>query len=231
MNPGDLLLHLEAYLALENALGFSLRARERLLRDFVAFVEANNTTGTISSQIALDWACSVSARCGVSGRAARLSVARRFLFHLSAMVPGIEVPSASLLARPQRSKPFLFSTEEISCLLNAALSIGAQASLQPHTLSTLLGLLVSSGLRANEALNLEVGDVLLDLDPPRLESAKPSLTNRGWFRFTKRSLTNCANMLSYAAVCTTTPYRITSSCLSKVVASVIRLYTALSRSW
>ena len=34
MNPGDLLLHLEAYLALENALGFSLRARERLLRDF-----------------------------------------------------------------------------------------------------------------------------------------------------------------------------------------------------
>jgi integrase/recombinase XerD len=157
---------------LENALGFSLRARERLLRDFVAFVEANNTTGTISSQIALDWACSVSARCGVSGRAARLSVARRFLFHLSAMVPGIEVPSASLLARPQRSKPFLFSTEEISCLLNAALSIGAQASLQPHTLSTLLGLLVSSGLRANEALNLEVGDVLLDLDPPRLEIRK-----------------------------------------------------------
>ena len=64
MNPGDLLLHLEAYLALENALGFSLRARERLLRDFVAFVEVHNTTGTISSQIALAWACSVSARCG-----------------------------------------------------------------------------------------------------------------------------------------------------------------------
>ena len=53
MNPGDLLLHLEAYLALENALGFSLRARERLLRNFVAFVEVNNATGTISSQIAL----------------------------------------------------------------------------------------------------------------------------------------------------------------------------------
>jgi integrase len=172
MNPGDLLLHLEAYLALENALGFSLRARERLLRDFVAFVEVHNTTGTISSQIALAWACSVSARCGVSGRAARLSIARRFLFHLSAMVPGIEVPSASLLARPQRSKPFLFSTEEISRLLNAALSVGAQASLQPRTLSTLLGLLVSSGLRANEALNLEVSDVLLDLDPPQLEIRK-----------------------------------------------------------
>ena len=94
MKPGDLLLHLEAYLALENALGFSLRARERLLRDFVAFVEVNGIRGTISAQIALDWACSVSEHCGISGKAARLSIARRFLFHLSAVVPGIEVPSA-----------------------------------------------------------------------------------------------------------------------------------------
>jgi integrase len=172
MKSGDLLLHLEAYIALENALGFSLRARERLLRDFVAFVEKSGVTGAISSQIALDWACSASERCGVSGRAARLGAARRFLSHLSAVVPGIEVPSAALLARPQRRKPFLFSTEEISRLLNVALSTGPQASLQPHTLSTLLGLLVSSGLRANEALNLTVGDVLLNLDPPRLEVRK-----------------------------------------------------------
>ena len=95
MKSGDLLLHLEAYIALENALGFSLRARERLLRDFVAFVEKSGVTGAISSQIALDWACSASERCGVSGRAARLGAARRFLSHLSAVVPGIEVPSAT----------------------------------------------------------------------------------------------------------------------------------------
>jgi hypothetical protein len=112
---------LEAYIALESALGFSLRARERLLRDFVAFVEKSGVTGAISSQIALDWACSASEHCGVSGRAARLGAARRFLSHLSAVVPGIEVPSAALLARPQRPKPFLTSTEEISRLLNAAL--------------------------------------------------------------------------------------------------------------
>ena len=117
MKPGDLLLHLEAYLALEKALGFPLRARERLLRDFVAFVESNGVRGTISAQVALDWACSVSDRCGISGKVARLSIARRFLFHLSAVVPGIEVPSATLLARPRRQKPFLFSAEEISRLL------------------------------------------------------------------------------------------------------------------
>ena len=41
MKPGDLSLHLEAYLALKKALGFPLGARESLLRDFVVFAESN----------------------------------------------------------------------------------------------------------------------------------------------------------------------------------------------
>jgi hypothetical protein len=114
MKPVDLLLHLEAYIALESALGFSLRARESLLRDFVAFVEVSGIRGFISAQIALDWACSASEHCGISGKAARLSIARRFLFYLSAVIPGIEVPSATLLARPRRQKPFLFSADKPS---------------------------------------------------------------------------------------------------------------------
>jgi integrase/recombinase XerD len=121
MKPGDLSLHLEAYLALKKALGFPLGARERLLRDFVAFAESNGARGKINAQVAFDWACAVSDRCGISGKVARLSVVRQFLFHLSAVVPDIEVPSATLLARPRRRKPFLFSSEEISRLLRAAL--------------------------------------------------------------------------------------------------------------
>jgi integrase/recombinase XerD len=160
------------YLALKKALGFHLGVRERLLRDFVAFAEINGLRGTINAQVAFDWACSVSDRCGISGRAARLSVARQFLFHLSAVVPGIEVPSPRLLARPRRRKPFLFSAEEISRLLKAALSLRPRASLRPHTLSTLFGLLASSGIRPGEALKLTVRDVLLDLDPPRLQIHK-----------------------------------------------------------
>jgi hypothetical protein len=81
MTPGGLGLHLEAYLALQRALGFPLRAREKLLRDFVAFIEKNGFRGSIPAQVALDWACSASKRCGLSGKAARLTVARRFLLH------------------------------------------------------------------------------------------------------------------------------------------------------
>jgi integrase/recombinase XerD len=82
---------------------------------------------------------------------------------------GGEVPSAALVARPRRRKPFLFSAGEISLLLEAALSLGPAASLRPYTVSTLLGLLASAGLRASEALKLTVKDVLLEIESPRLE--------------------------------------------------------------
>lgn len=154
MKRGDLLLHLEAYIALQTAVGFPLGARERLLRDFVAFIEDNGIRGAINAQVALDWACSASDRCGISGRAARLSLARRFLLHLSAVVPGTEVPSARLLAQPPRRKPFLFSADEIGCLLKAALSLGPQASLRPtaHALDVIgvAGQFRTSGQRSLE---------------------------------------------------------------------------------
>jgi integrase/recombinase XerD len=169
MKRGDLLLHLEAFLALENALGFPVRTRERLLRDFVDFIEARGIGGPITAEVALDWACAASERRGISGQAARLSVVRRFLLHLSAAIPATEVPDASLVARPRRRRPFLFSAEEIRLLLKAALSLGPAASLRPYTVATLIGLLASAGLRASEALHLTGEDVLLELDAPRLE--------------------------------------------------------------
>jgi integrase/recombinase XerD len=169
MKRGNLLLHLEAFLALENAFGSPVRARERLLRDFVSFTEALAIRGPITAQIAFDWACAASERRGISGQAARLSVVRRFLLHLSAAIPGTEVPDAALVARPRRRKPFLFSADEIRLLLKAALSLGPAASLRPYTVSTLIGLLASAGLRASEALHLTAKDVLLELDSPRLE--------------------------------------------------------------
>jgi hypothetical protein len=130
MKPGDLSLHLESYVALRRAVGFALGPREKSLRDFVAFVEDRGIGGVINSQVALDWVCSASDRCGLSGKTARLNIVRRFLFHLSATVPDIEVPSATLLGTPRRRQPFLFSAEEISRLLSAALLIGPKGSLR-----------------------------------------------------------------------------------------------------
>jgi site-specific recombinase XerD len=168
MKPGELAVRLESYLAIQQTLGFPLKARKRLLRSFVSFVEVRNEPGPITAQTALDWACAASDRCGATGRAGRLSVARQFLLHLSALVPGTEIPGAGLLARARRPKPFLFSPVEIQTLLMEAGKLKPTDSLRPHTTQTILGLLASTGLRAAEAARLEVNDVALDADPPRL---------------------------------------------------------------
>src|SRR5262249_33953243 len=52
--------------------------------------------------------------------------------------------------------------------VEAAQGSRPRRALRPHTLSTLLGLLASTGLRVGEALRLQSAHVHLDRDPPQL---------------------------------------------------------------
>ena len=169
MKPNEVRDHLDQYLALRRAVGFEMRAEERLLRGFVTFVEEHDSTGTIRARLALDWACSTAPQCRAGWQARRLTVARGFLAFLKASHPTTEVPAPGLLGGAVRSKPYVFTEQEIHALINAARDLGPARSLRPHTVETLLGLLVSTGLRINEAIRLQLGDVLLETDLPRLE--------------------------------------------------------------
>lgn len=169
MTPAELPARLERYLALRRAVGFQMRAEERLLRDFLAFVEARGLSGPLRAQATVDWASSTAERCGAGGQARRLSVARGFLSHLRAAVPETEVPGPGLLARGVRPLPHIYSEAEIQALIVAARQLGPRGFLRPHTVATLIGLLASTGLRAGEAMRLRLADVDLDADPPRLQ--------------------------------------------------------------
>ncbi len=169
MNFSELPDRLERYLALRRAIGFQMHAEERLLRDFVAFVEAHGSPGPVRAQTVVDWACSTAERCGPGGQARRLSVARGFLSHLRAAVPETEVPGPGLLAGRKRPLPYVFSEVEIQSVIDAARQLGPPGSLRPHTVATLIGLMASSGLRAGEAMRLRLTDVDLEADPARLQ--------------------------------------------------------------
>src|SRR6266852_9421881 len=95
-------------------------------------------------------------------------MARGFLIYLKASAPDTEVPAPGLLPTPRRPKPFLFTPTQITALLEAAHASRPRGSLRPHTLSSVLGLLASTGLRVGEALRLQIDQVTLDLDPPQL---------------------------------------------------------------
>jgi integrase len=168
MNHRVLSLHLDAYISVREALGFHMRAERTLLRDFIHFVESHGTGGPIRAQLAVEWACALSVRRGPGGAAQRLSMARGFLIYLRATVPETEVPDSALVASFRRPKPYLFTPAQISVLIQDAQKVGPQGALRPHTLSTLIGLLASTGLRVGEALRLVITDVRLDSEPPYL---------------------------------------------------------------
>lgn len=167
MTPSELIARMESYVSLRRAMGFPMQIEEPRLQDFVAFVNANKAGGWISAQLALDWACS-SPRCGSWSRAARLSIARGFLQYLSAFDSTVEVPPFGLLPGRRRNKPYLFSPAEIEHLLDGASRLQSESALWPHTVATVIGLVASTGIRSKEALKLDVADVQLDLNPPRL---------------------------------------------------------------
>ena len=137
--------HLEAYLAIRDALGLTAGTRARLLRSFLDYARgATAPDMPIRAMTAVAWACDhAPPDCGDAGKAHRLMVARGFLTYLSAVVPGTEVPAYGLLAGHRRRRPYIFSDAEIEVLTVAAATAPPRDGLRPTMLATLLGLLAS----------------------------------------------------------------------------------------
>ena len=156
--------HLETYMALRRAIGFAMRREARLLRDFVEHLERRGPDDPVP-QVAVEWA-SASAE---SQHARRLSIARGFLTMVRAAEPGVDVPGAGLVRTSKRPTPRILAPHEILALMEAARALGPRDALRPHTVATVIGLLASCGLRASEAIRLDVDHVDLAGDLPCLQ--------------------------------------------------------------
>ena len=152
----DLGRHLEAYLAIRDALGLAAGTRVRVLRSFLDHARGATAPGApIRAATALAWACDhAPPGCGDAGKAYRLTVARGFLSYLSGVMPGTEVPAHRLLASGRRRQPYIFSDAEIGAMIAAAANAPPRGTLRPVMLPTLLGLLASTGLRIGEVAQL-----------------------------------------------------------------------------
>lgn len=146
------------YLALRHSLGFKLTRHEAELPKFADFL-AKRRARHLTTALALEWATQ-HAHHQPHTWASRLSRVRGLAHYLSAMDPVTEIPPLGLLPyRAPRAHPYFYSDEEIRRLLRAAKSLPSRHSLQPSTYHCFLGLLVVTGLRLSEALNLRIGDV------------------------------------------------------------------------
>jgi integrase len=144
------------YLQMRRALGYRLERAEKLLNQFLDYLDATSTS-TLTSDAALAWAC-LPARADVNWWAHRLSVIRVFAKYVHTLDPTSEVPAPDLLPwRSRRAVPYLYSPADIAALLDAVQTLSTP--LRRATLGTLIGLLSVTGMRVGEAIGLDRGDV------------------------------------------------------------------------
>jgi len=154
---------LAGYLDLRRGLGFKLARDEKLLEQYITWLEDRGTT-TVTVADALAWA-TLPAGASRGWLRMRITVVRGFAAYLATLDPSAEVPPASLLpGGSHRAVPYLYSAADIAALM--AQATGLRTPLRPATLQTLIGLLAVTGsayvewLAANASAH---GDAFADL--------------------------------------------------------------------
>ena len=143
------------YLRIRRALGYKLARTEKLLAQFIAFLEERGER-VITIENTLAW---VTLPGGSdSWRAFRLSAVRGFAAYLHALDDTHDVPPADLCPnRPARATPYPYSDQQIAALMAATVIL--RGRLRQATYRTLIGLLAVTGMRVGEAIRLDRDDV------------------------------------------------------------------------
>jgi integrase/recombinase XerD len=149
--------HVNGYLAMRRALGYKLERAGQLLPQLAGYLEARGAP-TITAELAIAWA-RLPEHATPSHWAQRLAVARGFAGYLKTIDPATEVPPSGVFpARRHRPAPYLWSEEEVCCLLREAGTL--RPRLRAATHQALFGLLAATGMFSRGA-NLDIRGVFL----------------------------------------------------------------------
>jgi integrase len=149
---------LDRYLEIRRSLGYKLHADERILRRFVSFVELSKASH-LSTNLFLRWQ-EVFGHAHRVTWAKRLGIVRAFARWLHGIDSRHEVPPPSLIPyRLRRTRPYIYSEEEIQRIIQAAAKLPSIYGFRGLTISTFLGLVAVTGMRISEAILLDDGDV------------------------------------------------------------------------
>jgi len=146
----------DEYLSLRRHLGFKLKLAGCLLPDFATYMEEAGTS-TVTIALALAWA-----KQPADGSAGwwqkRLSTVRGYVRYLHGIDPSHQIPPVALLpGGDQRVSPHVYTEAEILSLMSTARDL--ETELRAATYTTLIGLLVTTGMRPGEAIRLDRSDI------------------------------------------------------------------------
>jgi len=154
-----LMIHVDRYLSLRQALGFKLSKAARHLHAFAGFAAARGDTHIVAST-AVDWAAEAPSPNARHDRLRDVVYLARFLH---AEDRAHEVPPSALFPAPKvRPLPYIYTSGELAQIIEAAGRLRQTYPLRREVYATLLGLIAATGLRISEALNLRFGDLQPD---------------------------------------------------------------------
>ncbi len=148
----------EAYVELRRSLGYAFQNQAAILRALARYVETTQFDGPLTRQVALDFVLSWDGTA--NGRAIRHGVLCRFCDYLAIYDPQTETLDPRAFPRCRAvPPPRILSDEELGSLMSACRRVSPGYPQRGSTLTTLIGLLASTGLRSGEALRLDRADV------------------------------------------------------------------------
>ncbi len=146
---------LSEYLKLRRGLGFSLGRDEKLLLQFLDYLdELGHTAFTVDDAVA--WA-KLPAPASAGWLGMRLSMVRSFAGYLHTLDPTVPVIAPGLLpGRGRRAVPYLYSDHDLAALMRQCDTL--RTPVRTATMRTLIGLLAVTGIRLGEALAADDSD-------------------------------------------------------------------------
>jgi integrase len=148
----------EGYIDLRRSLGYAFNKQAAILRALARYVEARRLDGPLTQDMAISFIFSLEGTA--NGRATHYGIVCRFCEHFAIYDPRTEALDRRALPRSRAiPPPRILSDEELTLLISASRRVSPRYPQRGLTLTMLVGLLASTGLRSGEALRLDRPDV------------------------------------------------------------------------
>lgn len=158
MNSNRISRQLEEYLEYKHSLGYRLTHEEYVLRSFVKYTLEIGHTGSLNSDIVLDWISSGSDNDKTMGR--KLEVIRPFSKYISTFDSEVKnIPGKIFRNVHDRPEPYIYTETEVITLMNACDNLFSPDGIRSRSVKCIIGLLWATGMRPSEPIHLSVGDV------------------------------------------------------------------------
>lgn len=157
-NRKSMVEQVQEYLRFKRSCGYQLEAPGKELLLFARYAARAGHNGPLTTDLVVRWA-KLPQDADPCYWANRYDIIRRFAEYRFLFDPETEIPPKGLLgSSKKRLSPHIYSQAEKTSFLQAASQLAPTNGLHPRTYVTLFGLLLSTGLRISEALNLSRQD-------------------------------------------------------------------------